>query len=180
MKNYLLVLTIALTLPAFTANAGLTDMLAGDLNDAEIAHVVVTANDVDIQAGNLAKKKASAEDVHAYAHRMITDHTDVNQQAKDLVKKLNVTPKDNKISQSLKADGKKNMEKLQGLSGKEFDKEYIDGEIALHKRVIDVADNKLVPNAKNEELKALLVKVRPALVSHLEHAQKLEETLDKK
>jgi putative membrane protein len=68
MKNYLLVLTIALTLPVFTVNAGIADILAGDLNDAEIAHVVVTANDVDIEAGNLAKKKATAEDVHAYAH----------------------------------------------------------------------------------------------------------------
>ena len=81
MKN-LIVLTIALMLPAFSANAGLGDT---KLSDAEIAHVVVTANDVDIEAGNLAKKKATREDVKAYAHRMITDHTDVNQQAKDLV-----------------------------------------------------------------------------------------------
>lgn len=141
---------------------------------------MVTANNVDIEAGELAKKKASHEDVHAYAHRMVADHTDVNQQAKDLVKKLNVTPKDNKISQSLKDDGKANLDKLKGLSGKEFDKAYIDGEIALHKKVIDVADNKLVPNVKNEELKALLVKVRPAFVSHLEHAQKIQPTIGDK
>jgi putative membrane protein len=178
MKN-LLVLTIALMLPSFAVNAQTGDM-KGDLNDAEIAHVVVTANDVDIEAGNLAKKKAKQEDVHGYAHRMITEHTDVNQQAKDLVKKLNVTPKDNPISQSLKADGKKNLDKLKNLSGKEFDKAYIDGEIALHEKVINAADNKLVPNVKNEELKALLVKVRPSLVSHLEHAQKIKETLGEK
>ncbi|SOD41754.1 DUF4142 domain-containing protein [Nitrosovibrio sp. Nv4] len=178
MKN-LLILTIALMLPAFTATAQTGDK-KGDLNDAEIAHIVVTANNVDIEAGELAKKKASHEDVHAYAHRMVADHTDVNQQAKDLVKKLNVTPKDNKISQSLKDDGKANLDKLKGLSGKEFDKAYIDGEIALHKKVIDVADNKLVPNVKNEELKALLVKVRPAFVSHLEHAQKIQPTIGDK
>lgn len=176
----LLVLAIALMLPAFTAIAQTGDM-KGELTDAEIAHIVVTANDVDIEAGNLAKKKASQEDVHAYAHRMITDHTDVNKQAKDLAKKLNLTPKDNPISQSLKADGKKNLDKLKDLSGKEFDKAYIDGEITLHEKVINVADNKLVPNVKNDELKALLVQVRPALVSHLEHAQQIKGTLgDKK
>lgn len=179
MKNLLVVLTIALTLPAFTATAQ-TGGMKGDLNDAEIAHIVVTANDVDIEAGNVAKKKAKHEDVHGYAHRMISEHTDVNQQAKDLVKKLGVTPKDNPISQSLKEDGKKNLDKLKDLSGKEFDKAYIDAEITLHQQVIDVADNKLVPSVKNEELKALLVKVRPSLVSHLEHAQKIKGTLGDK
>jgi putative membrane protein len=43
--------------------------------------------------------------------------------------------------------------------------------------VIDVVDNKLIPNAKNEELKAMLVKVRPSLVSHLEQAQKIMASL---
>lgn len=178
MKN-LLMLTIALMLPAFTASAQTADT-KGDLNDAQIAHIVVTANTVDIEAGNVAKKKAKQEDVHGYAHRMITEHTDVNKEAQDLVKKLSVTPEDNPISQTLKSDGKKNLDKLKNLSGKEFDKAYIDGEIALHEKVIDVADNKLVPNVKNEELKALLVKVRPSLVSHLEHARKLKDTLGDK
>ncbi len=98
---------------------------------------------------------------------MIGEHTDVNKQAKDLATKLNVTPEDNPISKSLKEDGKKNLDKLKNLSGKDFDKAYIDAEVKLHQQVIDVADTKLVPSVKNEELKALLVKVRPALVSHL-------------
>ncbi|BCT68016.1 DUF4142 domain-containing protein [Nitrosospira sp. NRS527] len=174
MKN-LLMLTIALMLPAFAVHAETNKK--GDLNDAEIAHIVVTANQVDINAGNLAKKKASDGDVHAYAHRMVGEHTDVNKEAKELAAKLNVTPQDNPISKSLNEDGKKNLEKLERLSGKDFDKAYIDGEIDLHKKVIDVADNKLVPNVKNEELKALLVKVRPAFVSHLEHAQKIQAKL---
>jgi putative membrane protein len=80
----------------------------------------------------------------------------------------------------LKDDGKANLEKLKGLSGKEFDKAYIDGEITLHQKVIDVADNKLVPNVKNEELKALLVKVRPTLESHREHAEKVKGMLGDK
>jgi putative membrane protein len=172
----LLVLTIALMLPAFAASAEVAGK-KDDLNDAEIAHIVVTANQVDIDAGNLAKKKASHKDVHAYAHRMIGEHTDVNKQATDLATKLKVTPQDNAISKSLKADGKKNLDKLNGLSGKEFDKAYIDGEVKLHQQVIDVADSKLVPNVKNDELKALLVKVRPALVSHLEHAQQIQASL---
>jgi putative membrane protein len=169
----MLVFAAALMFPAL-AIAGSHDQ--DGLNDPQIAHIVVTANQVDIENGQLAKKKASREDVHAYAHRMISDHTDVNKQATDLAAKLNVTPEDNPVSKSLKADGKKNLGKLKNLSGSEFDKAYIDAEIKLHQQVIDVADTKLVPSVKNEELKALLVKVRPALVSHLEHAQKIQDS----
>lgn len=168
----LLLLAAALAFPVVAGGAD-----KDDLNDAKIAHIVVTANQVDIEAGNLAEKKASSEDVQGYGHRMVGEHTDVNKEASDLVGKLGVTPEDNPISKSLKEGGKKNMDKLKGLSGKAFDKAYIDGEIALHKQVIDVADNKLVPNVKNDELKALLLKVRPSLVSHLEHAEKIKGQL---
>jgi len=37
----------------------------------------------------------------------------------------------------------------------------------------------MIPNAKNEELKALIVKVRPAFVAHLEHAKMIQATLRK-
>ncbi|TYP69879.1 MULTISPECIES: DUF4142 domain-containing protein [Nitrosomonas] len=173
----LLMLAVALMLPTTFAVYAETKSKEGDLSDAEIAHIVVTANQVDIKNGQLAKEKASNEDVKAYAHRMISDHTDVNKEAESLVKKLNVTPKDNEISKTLKSDGEKNIDKLKDMSGKEFDKAYIDAEVKLHKQVIDVADTKLVPSVQNEELKALLQKVRPSLVSHLEHAQKIQESL---
>jgi putative membrane protein len=43
--------------------------------------------------------------------------------------------------------------------------------------VIDAMDKTLVPSAKNDELKALLVKVRPAFVAHLDHAKMLQSKL---
>ena len=163
-------------LPVFSFNTVAADK--SDITDAQIAHIVVTANQVDIDAGNLAKKKASHKDVQAYAHRMIGEHTDVNKQATDLATKLKVRPQYNANSKDLKAEGNKNRDKLKGLTtGSEFDKAYLDGEVKLHQQVIEVAGKKLVPNAKNEELKALLIKVRPALVSHLEHAKQLQAAL---
>ena len=82
---------MALMLPAFTVSVQAADT-QGALTDAEIAHIVVTANTADIENGNLAKKKASNEDVHGYAHRMIADHTDSNQQATELAKKTQCHP----------------------------------------------------------------------------------------
>jgi putative membrane protein len=145
--------------------------------DAEIAAIVVTANQVDIDAGKLAESKASNPDVKAFGHRMATDHADVNKQAVELVTKLKVTPKNNATSESLKDGGEKNIANLKKLSGAAFDKAYIDHEVAYHQQVLDAVDKTLIPSAKNEELKALLIKVRPAFVSHTEHAKQLQSTL---
>jgi putative membrane protein len=148
-------------------------------SDPQIAAIVVTANQVDIDAGKLAETKTKSKDVKAFAQRMVTDHSGVNKAATDLVKKLNVTPEDNPTSQSIKQGGDANIARLKTLSGGSFDKSYIDHEVAYHESVIDALDKTLIPGAKNEELKALLVKVRPAFVAHLEHARHLQAELAK-
>jgi len=67
-------------------------------NDAQIAHIVVTANQVDIDAGKLAESKSANADVKAFGKLMVTDHTGVNKSATELVTKLKVTPEDNPTS----------------------------------------------------------------------------------
>ena len=149
---------------------------AQSVNDAQIASIVVTANQVDIDAGKLAKSRSTNKEVKAFAELMITDHTGVNKSATDLVTKLKVTPQDNPTSQSLKAGGDKNLAHLKTLKGAAFDKAYVDHEVAYHQQVIDALDKTLIPGATNDELKALLIKVRPAFVAHLEHAKHLQSS----
>jgi putative membrane protein len=146
-------------------------------NDAQIASIVVTANQVDIDAGKLAETRATKADVKQFAKLMVTDHTGVNKQAVDLVTRLKVTPQDNDTSKSLKDGGDKNLATLKTLKGAAFDKAYVDHEVAYHQAVLDAIDKTLIPNASNADLKALLVKVRPAIASHLEHAQHLQASL---
>lgn len=146
-------------------------------SDAQIASIVVTANTVDIDAGKLAKSKAKNAEVKKFAAQMVTDHTSVNKSAVDLATKLKVTPEDNDTSRSLKKGGDDNLAKLKTLKGNAFDKAYVDHEVAYHQAVLDALDKTLIPSAQNAELKALLVKVRPAFVAHLEHAQHIQSTL---
>ena len=147
------------------------------VTDAQIAAIVVTANQVDIDAGKLASSKGSSEAVKAFGKQMVTDHTGVNKQAGDLVAKLGVKPEDNPTAQSIKAGGADNVRALSALSGAAFDKAYVDHEVAYHQQVLDAIDKTLVPGAQNAELKALLVKVRPAFAAHLQHAQDLQKTI---
>ena len=169
MKNTALILATAV----FTTGLA----FAQAPNDAQIAHIVVTANQVDIDAGKLAEKHGSTAEVKAFGKQMVTDHSGVNKQATDLAKKLGVKPEDNPTSQSLKKGGEENMANLKKLKGKEFDKAYVDHEVAYHQAVLDAIDKTLVPDAKNAELKALIVKVRPAFEAHLQHAKMLQSKL---
>jgi putative membrane protein len=118
--------------------------------------------------------------VKQFAQQMVTDHTGVNKQATELAAKLKVTPEDNATSQSLKSGGEANVNKLKSLKGADFDKAYIDHEVDYHQAVLDAVDKTLIPGAKNEELKALLVKTRPAFVAHLEHAKHVQAELSGK
>lgn len=150
---------------------------AQDINDAQIASIVVTANQVDIDAGKLAQANSRNPEVKAFAERMVTDHAGVNTAAIELAGKLKVTPEDNATSRSLKSGGEKNLAHLGTLSGAAFDKAYVDHEVLYHQQVLDALDKTLIPGAKNGELKALLVKVRPAFVAHLEHARHIQDSL---
>jgi len=152
---------------------------AGAPNDAQIAAIVVTANQVDIDAGQLAKSTSKTQSVRDFAQLMITAHSGANQSATELVTKLHVTPESNPTSESLKSGGDQNLASLRKLNGAAFDKAYVDHEVAYHQAVLDAVDKTLIPSAKNAELKALLVKVRPTFVAHLEHARMLQALLGK-
>lgn len=147
------------------------------LTDPQIAAIVVTANQVDIDAGNLAAGKAHAKEVQDFAKLMVKDHSSVNQSAVELATKLKLTPEGNATSAALKKEGEGNTAALNKLSGAAFDKAYIHHEVTYHEEVLNAMDKALIPSAQNAELKGLLVKVRPAFVAHLEHARALQSSL---
>ena len=148
-------------------------------SDPQIAHIVVTANQIDIDAGKIAKSKSKNKEVQAFAQQMITDHGAVNKQAGALAKKLGVKPEDNDTSKSLKKGAQENVANLKKLSGAQFDKAYVDHEVDYHQQVLDAIDKVLVPSAQNAELKGLIEKVRPAIQAHLDHAKHVQADLGK-
>jgi putative membrane protein len=147
------------------------------LNDANIAAIVVAANDIDIKAGKLAVKTSKNGAVKGLGEMMVRDHEGVNQQAKALAKKLHVTPQDNDVSRKLKSDADQTYTNLQKKKGAEFDRAYVENEIAYHQAVIAAVDSLLLPSAQNAELKSLVQQVRPALQAHLEHAKHVQSQL---
>lgn len=147
------------------------------LTDPQIAHVAVTANTIDVEAGRLAESRTQNAEVRSFAQTMITDHTAVNEQAAALAQRLGVTPEENDISRSLQSDAESARAQLEGLQGAAFDSAYVAREVTYHQAVLDALDQTLIPATTNAELRTLLTQVRPAIAAHLEHARTLQTSL---
>lgn len=173
MKRSFGTLLLPLAALAVQAPAALTQ----ELDDPAIAHIAVTANQLDITGAEQALEKSSNDEVRAFAQTMVRDHTGVIAQAAALAERLGVTPKDNETSQALTAQAAETRQALAELRGAAFDRAYMENEVAYHETVITAVEETLVPRASNAELKALLVSVVPALQAHLEHARRLSAAL---
>lgn len=165
------VFSLSLLLPSFS------EAQETKVTDPEIASIAVTANQIDVDYAAIATKKSKNKEILNFAKTMKDDHTNVIKIATDLVKKLNVTPKTNSVTKSLLEGKTKTTKVLESKSGAEFDKAYINNEVAYHEAVIKTVEDLLIPQAQNTELKDLLVKILPSLKTHLEHAKMVQKEL---
>jgi len=149
------------------------------LSDAEIASVAVTANQIDIEYAQIAKKKSKNADVLKFAETMAKDHQSVIDQAVALATKLGVTPKNNATTKSFLVQATKTKAMLNSKKGDAFNKAYIDNEVAYHKAAIKEVETVLIPDATNSELKALLQSAIPLFKTHLAHAEMLQKQFAK-
>lgn len=170
---------IADTTTAATASPGNSNATSAKLSDPEIASVAVTADQIDIDYAAIAKEKSQNADILKFAATMAKDHQSVNDQAVALATKLGVTPQDNAVTQSLVSGAATTKEMLNSKTGAEFDKAYIDNEVAYHKAAIGLVENTLIPDATNAELKSLLQTALPIFKQHLAHAEMVQKEFSK-
>jgi putative membrane protein len=152
---------------------------AGAPTDPQIAHIAYTAGQIDITAAEQALKKTKNPAVKSFAETMVRDHKAVNEQALALVKKLGVTPEENPTSSALSAQAKATLDKLEGLSGADYDRAYVANEVAYHQTVNGALRDTLIPSASNAELKSLLQTGFKLFGEHQAHAEALSADLNK-
>ena len=172
-------MTLAL---AVAATASLTAMSSpataqADLSDTEMAHVAVTASEIDIAYAHLALALSDNPEVRAFAETMIRDHTAVNEQVAALARRLGVTARDNALSRQLAIDAQKTKNELSGLRGAAFDRRYAENEWAYHRAVNGVVADAFVPNADNAEVREAFEGALTIFRGHESHAERLARSL---
>jgi putative membrane protein len=149
-----------------------TEAPARALDDATIVAIFDNANTVDIETGKLAAERGHSNAVRQFGAMLARDHEMVRQQGRDLAKKLAVTPTPPPGDQSAQEQAAV-IRRLSSLRSAEFDRVFLEREIQFHKDVIAAIEKTLLPAIKNEELRALVVKVAPAFQAHLVMAENL-------
>jgi putative membrane protein len=132
MKNKTFTTCAAMLFGMFILQAPAMAQTNPKLSDPEVASVAVVANQIDIDFAKIAKEKSKDQEVLKFANMMAKDHQSVIDQAVALVTKLKVTPKENATGKQMLADAEKTKKMLRSKAGKEFDKAYIDNEVAYH------------------------------------------------
>jgi len=149
---------------------------SGSWTDANIAALLDEANMMDSTAGAIAATKGTAAAVRDFGKGMMRDHHQLRAQGQALAKKLNITaapgPDDNLVS-----DAQKHIDTLNSTAkGKDFDKAYIDGEVDVHKQVLDLVI-KAAAQTQIAELKNLIQKAAPVIQGHLDKAESIQKSL---
>jgi putative membrane protein len=151
---------------------------AGDapFTDANIVALLDEANQADSAAGALAVTKATNKAVKDFARLMMGEHHALREQGQQLAKRLKVTPEP-PANDPVKALAQNETAALESTpKGPEFDRVYMEQEIAAHKAVLDLAEN-AHGQAQNEQLKALIEQAKPVIQKHLDQAEKIRDQL---
>lgn len=158
---------LMMTLPA--ANAG-------NLDDPTIFAIFDEVNTADIWTARLAATKGHSDEVRALGRKVAGDHEAVQRMARDLARKLDVvpTPPNNDATAQNHAE---TVALLQAKSGADFDRAYLLHETEFHANAIEAVKNTLLPAIKNEEFRALVLKVAPGFEGHLKMTKELTQKL---
>lgn len=145
----------------------------GDLDDDNIAAMLLASNNTDISYARLVPSRAQRDEVRQFAQRMLTDHLGVNALLTETLAKIELAPKDNLASLDMRDESAARRDAMRDLTGFAFDSAYITNEISYHQRFLASLDQLMLPRVRNGELKTLLNSVRPAVAAHLAHAEQV-------
>jgi putative membrane protein len=172
MKNNLWIGVMLMAASTLGAPAG-----AEVLSDGQVAKVLLTINDGEIDAAKLALKKSKNDDIKSFATAMESQHKENSAQSKQLIKKDKLEVRESGLSKALKSEAEAENKKIKQAAG-EFDKLYVAEQIKMHEKALKTIDDDLLPNAKNPDLHSHLQTTRSAVAEHLEHAKALQSKFE--
>lgn len=158
--------------------AGSAAGASGAMTEAGIFAALDAVNQHEIDAGQLALNKAKNKDVKKLARTIVDDHKKLQASVDKLANKINVTPEATSDVTAMKDDARTQMEKLQGLDGAEFDREFVDQMVQGHEKALTMIDNQMMPaSSSNDQIQSTLKTARSKIESHLDKARKLQAKL---
>ncbi|NUR87673.1 MAG: DUF4142 domain-containing protein [Nonomuraea sp.] len=125
-------------------------------------------NLAEIEAGRLAEKKGSADQVKSIGRMLVDDHTQLDQKVTQTATQLGI-----KLPTGPTADQSSQIKRLQDAKGKDFDKDFVTGMTKAHKEAI-TATKKEISDGTSPAVVALAKTAEPSLQEHLKALKKAQ------
>jgi putative membrane protein len=141
---------------------------------AKLHHI----NQMEIKAGQMAKKNSQNKQVKQYGEMLIKDHSLADKQITALAKKENIeltmpAPTD-PSEQAERQSDMDAMSRLETLKGEEFDREFSKMMVEGHQKAIDMVQT-AVRQTQDSKIQGLLNKLLPVLKEHLRVAEQISK-----
>jgi len=122
----------------------------------------------EIQSSELAQQKASNDKTKKFAAQMVADHGKTSSELKSMAPNKSVIPP------KLDSSHQSKLDKLKGLNGDDFTKQYNSTQVSAHKDAVNLFE-RYAKGGDNAQLKSWASKTLPNLKHHLEMAQALDK-----
>jgi putative membrane protein len=152
--------------PASTSNSSKSDLSKAD---KEFVRHAAQGGMAEVELGKMAQQKAQSPEVKEFGERMVQDHGAANEKLKSVASSMGVD-----MPKNVGKEHKEAEDKLQKLSGAQFDREYMRTMVKDHQKDVKEFD-KEAKSGKDAEVKSFAQETLPTLKDHLQMAQSIEK-----
>jgi putative membrane protein len=144
---------------------------ASDDSDKKFLAMAAQGDQNEIALAKLAEQKATNPDVKAFAEKMVKDHTQLSASMKPFMQEWGLT-----APTGPDAETQKVWDKLNGLSGMDFDKEYMKDMVSDHTKDLKEFTSE-VKDTKDPKFQAAVMKGKSVVAAHKNMAYDLDKKL---
>lgn len=145
---------------------------AASMSDQNFVNDAAKGNRAEVTLGKMVAAKTHNPDVKQFAQMMVKDHTAALNQLQQVAQKKNMT-----LPDGLPDDAQQLQSKLSSDTGKQLDKDYMDGMVEDHQK--DVQEFQAASqNVKDPDVKEWASNTLPVLQKHLDKAQQVDSKVN--
>ncbi len=143
-----------------------------DMKAQDFATMAASSDMLEIQSSQRALEAADSAAVKEFAQMMINDHTTASKDLMAAAQQDGVQVP----QEMMTAKHAETLKSLEGVTGADFDASYVDAQVAAHKEALALMQS-YAENGDGAALKAHAQKTAPIIQMHLEHVEKLDQSM---
>jgi putative membrane protein len=139
--------------------------------DTAFAHKAAVGGMAEVELGKMAAEKGNDPKVKDFGNMMVTDHGKANDELKRIAASKNM-----ELPAALDAKHQQLSDSLGKLSGKAFDRAYVNAMVEGHQQTLELLQSEAA-NGTDADLKAFAAKTAPVVQMHLTKIQQVQNGL---